>query len=132
MPDAFAVGEHILTAYDAATCADRGSRLHTEKACTYIQTYLSDDLSLDAVNEAVFISKCHLCAIFRSLVGCTFGDYVRQQRLTHARLPLTTTTQSEEIAQVCGFQSVTYFAAIFKGRGVCHPCSSAAAAYAID
>ena len=88
--------------------------------------------SLDAVNKAVFISKRHLCAIFRLLVGCTFGDYVRQRQLTHARLLLTTTTQSEEIAQVCGFQSVTYFAAVFKGRGVCHPCSSAAAAYAID
>lgn len=74
------------------------------------------ETSLDAVNEAVFISKCHLCAIFRLLVGCTFGDYVRQQRLTHARLLLTTTTQSEEIAQACGFQAVTYFAAVFKGE----------------
>lgn len=90
------------------------------------------ETSLDAVNEAVFISKCHLCAIFRLLVGRTFGDYVRQRRLTHVRLLLTITTQSEEIAQVCGFQSVTYFAAVFRGRGGCHPCSSAAAAYAID
>ena len=72
------------------------------------------ETSLDAVGEAVFISKCHLCEIFRSLVGCTFGDYVRQQRLTHARLLLTTTTQSEEIAQACGFQAATYFAAVFK------------------
>lgn len=94
--------------------------------------FVGMETSLDAVNEAVFISKCHLCAIFRLLVGCTFGDYVRQRRLTHARLLLTTTTQSEEIAQACGFQSVTYFAAVFKGRGVCHPYSSAAAAYAID
>ena len=90
------------------------------------------ETSLDAVNEAVFISKCHLCEIFRSLVGCAFGDYVRQQRLPHARLLLTTTTQFEEIAQACGFQAATYFAAAFKGRGVCHPCSSAAAAHAID
>ncbi len=94
--------------------------------------FVGMETSLDAVNEAVFISKCYLCEIFRSLVGCTFGDYVRQRQLTHARLLLTTTTQSEETAQVCGFQSVTYFAAVFKGRGVCHPCSSAAAAYAID
>ena len=74
------------------------------------------ETSLDAVNEAVFISKCHLCAIFRLLVDRTFGDYVRQRRLTHAHLTLTTTTQSEEIAQACGFQSVTYFAAAFKGE----------------
>ena len=57
-----------------------------------------------------------LCETFRSLVGCTFWDYVRQQRLPHARLLLTTTTQFEEIAQACGFQSVTYFAAVFKGE----------------
>ena len=74
------------------------------------------ETSLDAVNEVVFISTCHLREIFRLLVGCTFGDCVRQQRLTYARLPLTTTTQSEEIAQACGFQSVTSFAAVFKGE----------------
>ena len=94
--------------------------------------FVGMETSLDAVGEAVFISKCHLCEIFRSLVGRTLGDYVRQRRLTYARLLLTTTTQFEEIAQACGFQSVTYFAAAFKGRGVCHPCSSAAAAHAID
>ena len=55
------------------------------------------ETSLDAVNEAVFISKSHLCEIFRSLVGRTFGDYVRQRRLTHVRLPLTTTTQSRNL-----------------------------------
>lgn len=55
--------------------------------------FVGMETSLDAVNEVVFISKCHLREIFRLLVGCTFGDYVRQQRLTHARLPLTTTTQ---------------------------------------
>lgn len=74
------------------------------------------ETSLDAVNEAVFISKCYLCAIFRLVVGSTFGDYVRQRRLTHARLLLTTTTQFEETAQVCGFQAVTYFAVVFKGE----------------
>ena len=117
MPDVFAAGEHILTAYDAAIRANQGSRSHIEKACAYIQAHLSDDLSLGAVSEAVFISKCHLCEIFRSLVGCTFGDYVRQQRLTRARLLLTTTTQSiEEIAQACGFQSANYFATVFKGE----------------
>ena len=77
--------------------------------------FVGMETSLDAVNEAVFISKSHLCEIFRSLVSCTIGDYVRQQRLTHARLPLTTTTRFEVIAQACGFQSVTYFAAVFKG-----------------
>ena len=72
------------------------------------------ETSLDAVGEAVFISKCHLCETFRSLMGCTFGDCVRQQWLTRARLLLTTTTQFEEIAQACGFQSVACFAAVFK------------------
>ena len=78
--------------------------------------FVGMETSLDAVGEAVFISKCHLCEIFRLLVGRTFGDYVRQQRLPHAHLLLTTTTQFEEIAQACGFQSVTYFAAVFKGE----------------
>ena len=90
------------------------------------------ETSLDAVNEAVFISKCHLCEIFRLLVGCTFGDYVRQQRLTRARLPLTTTTQFEEIAQAYGFQSVTYFAAVFKGEMDMSPTQVRRSGHTID
>ena len=54
---------------------------------------METSLDADAVGEAVFISKSHLREIFRSLMSCTFWDYVRQQRLTHARLLLTTTTQ---------------------------------------
>ena len=50
-------------------------------------------------------------------MGCTFGDYVRQQRLTRARLLLRTTARTiEDIAQACGFQSATYFATVFKNE----------------
>ena len=81
MSDVFRAGDRIIMAYDAAIRANQGSRTYIEKACAYVQTHLDGDLSLSAVSEAVYLSKCHLCEIFRELVGCTFGDYVRQQRL---------------------------------------------------
>ena len=117
MPDVFQAGDRIIMAYDAAIRANQGSRTHIEKACAYVQTHLDGDLSLSAVSEAVYLSKCHLCEIFRELVGCTFGDYVRQQRLTRARLLLRTTARTiEDIARSCGFQSATYFATVFKNE----------------
>ena len=93
----------------------RANRPHIEKACAYIRAHLAEDLSLERVCAAVFLSKSYLCQIFKSLLGCTFGEYVKQQRILRARTLLASTGQSiEEIAAACGFASPTYFATVFK------------------
>ena len=105
----------MLEDYAAGLRHSRANRPHIEKACAYIRAHLAEDLSLERVCAAVFLSKSYLCQIFKSLLGCTFGEYVKQQRILRARTLLASTGQSiEEIASTCGFASPTYFATVFK------------------
>lgn len=105
----------MLEDYAAGLRHSRANRPHIEKACAYIRAHLAEDLSLERVCAAVFLSKSYLCQIFKSLLGCTFGEYVKQQRILRARALLASTGQSiEEIAAACGFASPTYFATVFK------------------
>ena len=105
----------MLEDYAAGLRHSRANRPHIEKACAYIRAHLAEDLSLERVCAAVFLSKSYLCQIFKSLLGCTFGEYVKQQRILRARTLLASTGQSiEEIATACGFASPTYFATVFK------------------
>ena len=105
----------MLEDYAAGLRHSRANRPHIEKACAYIRAHLAEDLSLERVCAAVFLSKSYLCQIFKSLLGCTFGEYVKQQRILRARTLLASTGQSiEGIAAACGFASPTYFATVFK------------------
>ena len=105
----------MLEDYAAGRRHSRANPPHLEKACAYRRAHLAEELSLERVCAAVFLSKSYLCQIFKSLLGCTFGEYVKQQRILRARTLLASTGQSiEEIAAACGFASPTYFATVFK------------------
>ncbi len=113
--DLLDAGDCIIMDYHHATRAYQLSQSHFENACAYIQSHLSDDLSLQAVSSAIFISKCHLCEIFSNVTGRTFGDYVKNQRLKRAQFLLRTTQRTvEDISQACGYQTAAYFSTVFK------------------
>ena len=114
-PSLLQAGYSIIDSYAAALEAAQTGHTHIEKACAYIQSNLDEDLSLSQVSQEVFLSKSHLCHIFKTLMGTTFCDYVRQQRVEYARKLLATSTKSiDDISCACGFHSSTYFATVFK------------------
>ncbi len=116
-PSLIQAGEHIIDSYAQTLSSVQASHTHIEKACAYIQSHLSEDLSLAQVSQEVFLSKSHLCYIFKSLMGTTFCDYVRQQRIQYARTLLSTSSLSiDDISCACGFHSSTYFATVFKAE----------------
>jgi AraC family transcriptional regulator len=56
----------------------------TAKALWYIESHLSGDLSLEAIADAVGVSRFHLSRAFGLTVGCAPGSYVRGRRLSEA------------------------------------------------
>lgn len=63
------------------------------------------------------VSHGHLAREMRAHYGCTPVEYITEQRVAHAALLLTTTTESvSEIASRCGFSSVSYFGRRFRER----------------
>lgn len=108
-------GDKIINAY--ADCLDESKNQHShiEKVYSYINSHLGEDLSLARVSSEVYLSKNHLSTLFKNLTGSTFCDYVKQQRIQHARILLSTTDRTiDEIADQCGFNSSTYFSTVFK------------------
>jgi len=56
----------------------------TNKAIWYIESHLSGDLSLDAIADAVGVSRFHLSRAFSVTSGCGLASYVRARRLSVA------------------------------------------------
>ncbi len=87
-----------------------------KKAMLYLSEHFSDtDLSLTKVADAVGLSQNYLGLIFKRKLKIGSTDYIRQLRLTHAvRLLKQGGLSLDEIAERCGFNSKSYFIAVFK------------------
>ena len=110
-----AAGDAILDAYAEELRQNHARRTHIERVCAYVQGHLTEELTLERVAREAYLSRCYICQIFKSLLGCTFGEYVKRERIQRARALLASTDKSiEEIAAACGFHSATYFATVFK------------------
>lgn len=51
----------------------------------YINEHLTESLSLDVISNEFYISKGHLCRIFKASTGYTLNNYIAYKRLLYAR-----------------------------------------------
>lgn len=108
-------GEAIINSYAAFLGQNRTSGHQIDEICMFIQKNLDQDLSISQICRQFYISKNVLCNTFRELTGNTMGEYIKQQRLQHARRLLASTSLDiTEISEQCGFRSPTYFSTVFK------------------
>ena len=88
----------------------------------YIEENYKDIRSLDETARACYISKSHMCRMFRRELGVSVVDYVNSVKLRHACDKLANTSMSiVDIAVECGFNSSQYFSRIFKTFSGCTP-----------
>lgn len=86
------------------------SRLHT-----YIEEHLTEDLSLVALGEAVYLSPVYLSRIYKQITGNRLSEYVLLRRIERAK-PLLADRglKIAEIATNVGFESAAHFSRIFR------------------
>lgn len=81
----------------------------------YINTHFAEIDSIEQIAEHFFISKYHLCRIFKTAMGLTIIEYLNDIKIKSACEYLTTTNKSiQEISVLCGFNSAAYFSNVFK------------------
>lgn len=86
-----------------------------QKALTYIESDLSQDLSLSTLARLQSISPSYLSNIFKKETDHTVTEYVNTKRMEYAAHLLGTTRQQiQTIAQLCGILDVQYFSKLFK------------------
>ena len=77
---------------------------------SYINEHYKDKISLDKLASVATLNKSYLVRLFRREIGTTPMDYLNHVRLTNAKKMLLNSNVSlKDIADNCGFDTVTYF-----------------------
>ncbi len=87
-----------------------------QRAVHYIATHLQDvDLAVPDIAAEAMVSEGHLQACFRRVLGTPVTKYVRQTR-AHLACSLLNRTESSiaQIAERCGFRSISSFSRAFR------------------
>ncbi len=80
----------------------------------YINTSLSENLTIEGIASKFYISKYHLMHRFKSLTGYTIHSYIQQKRLIYANTLIKTGCQITEACIKAGFGDYTSFVRTFK------------------
>lgn len=85
------------------------------EAINHIQTHLSDNLSVEELAGRANLSTDHFSRSFQQHTGQRPLQFIQQKRIERAQfLILTANYTFAEIAEQTGFESVSYFARVFK------------------
>ena len=70
---------------------------------------------LEDVSNAIFISKYHICHLFKTNLDITFNNYLLKIKLKEAKKLLASTNKTiTEITQLCNFTNSSYFCYVFR------------------
>jgi len=85
----------------------------------YINNNFTDTINLDSLSERFFVSKYHICKIFKSGTGHTVHSYVTRKRITRVRELRKQGKSISEAAYLAGFGNYTsFYRAYIKEFGV--------------
>jgi len=81
----------------------------------YIDTHLSDSITLEEVAQAVYLTPNYLSEYFKNKTGTNFKNYVLQRRMDRAtNLLRRSNCRIQEIASQCGYTDFKHFCKVFK------------------
>ena len=97
-----------------------------EAVIRYLDAHYDQDVTLEEVAQALYVSKYHLSRAFKEVTGCTLVEYLTAVRLQHARYLLASTRlHVADIASRTGFNSLSHFNRVFLRQVGMPPCSTA-------
>lgn len=97
-----------------------GERIKT--MLQYIQEHYGEELTLAKIAGRAAVSENECLRCFRSMIGSSPIQYVKQVRVQRAAELLEGTDQKiSEIGAACGFQEMSYFAKVFREIKGCTP-----------
>lgn len=91
------------------------------KECAFIKNYIdvhySSDLNLDYLASITHMSKYYLIHVFKKFIGTSPIDYLIEKRISVSKTLLETTEYSmDQISEIVGFTSQSYFNQSFKKK----------------
>ena len=80
----------------------------------YINNHLTEEITVDTIAEACYISRYHLMHVFKGETGYTLFDYITEKRLTLARDLLRAGMPVTEACFASGFKNYSTFFRAYK------------------
>jgi YesN/AraC family two-component response regulator len=97
-----------------STLANTPKHRKVSEVASYIIANPSEAISLNNLAEHFYISKHYLSRIFKEVTGFTVSEYINIHRIKRAKeLLLHTDYNISEVANLCGYESITYFERVF-------------------
>lgn len=89
---------------------------NTVLACLeYIRSHYKEKITLQQIADHVHLHPNYLCALFREQTGKTVFEYLDRYRIRRAARLLSSSSRSvSQIAESCGFGSVSFFSRKFR------------------
>ena len=80
----------------------------------YINNNYSRKITVDELSEKFSYNKYYLCHVFKEITGLTIISYINYYRCLNARRMLLDKQPVSEVAAMCGFCNISYFAKMYK------------------
>lgn len=81
----------------------------------YIQKHYEDDISINSIAAAVYLTPQYLCKVYKKETGDTLNDYITKVRIQAAKELLEDRRlKLYEVAYKVGYKDANYFARVFK------------------
>ena len=80
----------------------------------YISQNYSGKISLDALSQDFYISKSHLCRLFKETTGFSIGQYITNCRIRQACKYLLDGVSAQKTGELVGYDNNTSFTRVFK------------------
>ena len=105
---------YLLCWQYSAQRLDDPANEYVKAAMTHLRSHLSAPFSLDALAQAVGISKFHLSRQFKRFTGKTVVQVLNQMRCNEARRLIEGGISVSAAAASCGFENLSYFTRSYK------------------
>lgn len=105
----------FLTNFERETKIKNNGRIRA--AVDYIHIHYTEELTIEEIAEAVYVSKFYLCKLFKKNLGLTVVDYINNIRMMEAKkLLLETDGPVSAVAFEVGVGDFNYFSRLYKKR----------------
>lgn len=111
----------IMGVSKASTFYDETEDDLIKQIIRYIDRHLSEDISLDVIENEFYRDKAYLGRRFKSVMGCSIWGYIMRKRIFSAREQLYLTQSVSDAFSVSGFGDYSAFYRKYKKYVGCSP-----------
>ncbi len=93
---------------------EREERNLFQNVLTYVENHIDEELTLDQIAKACFVSKYHVAHVFKEQLGLSLHQYILKKRLSICRSAILSGVDITQAYAQCGFNDYSSFFRAFK------------------